>query len=135
MMLRVLWPGQEMIGIVQRDEALRMLRGQENLGAIFDADHLVSARMQNQKRLLERSEARELIVVRQIVDKAAAHPERAPADADLSFAVLDQLVDIRKQPAHMGDVGASARDTREAASEFRRDYVPPTAIREYRPRA
>jgi len=55
--IRVAATGQEMIGIVERNEALGMLGGGEDLLRILDAHRLVARRVQHEKRPSELGDA------------------------------------------------------------------------------
>ena len=48
---RVAHPAQQVVGAAERNEALGMLGGAENMRGIVDADQVVGRRMKHQQRL------------------------------------------------------------------------------------
>ena len=98
---RVTGAAEQMVGIVERDEALGMFRGHEDIGGILDPHHLVPRCMQHQKR-----------------------PAQTGDGALATRAVLqgddEVLPDLRVFGAVVGDVALALEDLGDVHLDLRR---------------
>jgi hypothetical protein len=62
-------PAQQMIGVIQRHEALGMLGGLEDQAGILDSDRLVARCMKNQQRLAELFQLVGVVVGCDVIEK------------------------------------------------------------------
>src|SRR5205809_7283114 len=85
--LRVAAAGKQMVGVVERDEALGMPRGKKNLRRIFDADRRVPRSVKNDKRAAKPRNRLGELLCRDVLEEFAADSELAPRELDLGFAV------------------------------------------------
>src|SRR5215469_7878602 len=79
--------GEQMIGVIERDEALRMLGGHKYRRGILDADHRITRRVHNQQRLTERANSIFQPVLLGVRDKTAPNAELAPRQRHLCLTL------------------------------------------------
>ncbi len=83
---RILSARQEMVGGVERDEALRVLRRREYSRGVVDADDCVARRVHHHERSSQpRDDLAELLFL-DVVEKLLPDAERAAGDVDHRFA-------------------------------------------------
>ena len=80
---RVVLPAQQMVGAGERDEALGMPGGDENVRGIVDADQIVGRRMEHQQRLAQVGEAFVELLRGDVVEEFALDAERPPGELPL----------------------------------------------------
>ena len=97
-----------MIGAGERDEAFRMLRGEENVAGIVDADRVVGRRMKYQQRLVQRADAGGEHLLGDIVEKSAADAELPAGERDLDLALKSDVGHLLlEQPDDMRRIGTA----------------------------
>ena len=82
-----------MIGAGERDKALGMLGGDEDLGGVVDADGVVGRRMHDQQRLVQVGDLRHQLVLGDVVEEFALDVERPAGERDLDLAMLADVLD------------------------------------------
>ena len=103
---RVLGTRHQVIGIVQRDEALRMARGRKDARGVLDADDLVARRLHHQQRLAEVADLVFEPMRLGVLDERAADVEWPAGELDLGLAIgPDSLQRPTELMQHVGDVG------------------------------
>src|SRR5579871_421539 len=127
----ILMPGQQMIGGVERDEALRMPRCQEDLGRVVDADDRIQGRMHDEEGAAKVANARLQRLHPDVVEEGLRDLEGPAADIDRGAPVrLDgfhpcfaqQVSNVRwlgrraqgDDRAHRGDIGGRREHGRAA---------------------
>jgi hypothetical protein len=97
------------IGIVQGQEALWMLRSLEDESGIFDADDLVPRSVANQERLAQSGDGGSVIAAVKILDEFSFHRELAPGKNHLGLAVgRDGSESWLEEVGHVSRIGWSA---------------------------
>ena len=85
--------GEQMIGAVEDDEALRVPRGLEDPSRVLDADGVVDRRVHDEERTPERGELLEHLLRADVVDELPADGERATGQLDRRLTAALDLVD------------------------------------------
>jgi len=83
---------EQVIGAVERNEALRMLGGGKNVAGIVDADSVVGRRMEDQQRLVQCRDMPGEILLRDVVEERAADAEGAAGERDFDLAFAADLL-------------------------------------------
>ena len=86
--------GEQVIGTGERDEALRMLGGREDVRGVVDADGVVGRRMEDQQRLAQLGDAFGQLLLGHVVEEFAADAERPAGERDLDLAVLADGIEL-----------------------------------------
>ena len=95
----------EVIGAGERDETFGMLCREKNLAGIVDADRVVGRRMKHQQRLVQVGDEGFEILLRDIVEQAAADAERPAGQRHLDLVLIVELGNaFAEQPDHMGRI-------------------------------
>ena len=103
---RVAPAAQQMVGVDERDKALGMLGGEENAARVVDADRVVGRRMQHQQRLAQVGDARDQLLLGDVVEKLAPDAERPTRQHDLALALRADIRDLLlEQPGHVARIG------------------------------
>ena len=79
---------QQVVGVVERDKALRMLSSQKDLRGILDADHSVTRCVHDQERLAERAYSICQAVLLGVRDETAPNAELAPREHHLRLTLV-----------------------------------------------
>ena len=100
---------EQMIGAGKRDEALRMLRCEEDVTRIIDPDSVVGRGMEDQQRLVQLGDERCERLLGDVVEKGAADFELPPRQRDLYLAVHGDVGDLTlEQASNVGGIGRCA---------------------------
>ncbi len=106
---RIRRTAQQVIGVVEGDEAFRVLRGAEDLARVLDAHGLVTRPVQNQQRPLQPGNGGVKVDGRDIVQEPAPDGKGPPCQADLGLALLADLVERSAEIVdHVARVGRGA---------------------------
>ena len=81
-------PVDEVIGAGERNEALGMLRRQEDMTGVLDPDRIVGRRMEDKQRLAQAGDARFKVLVGDVIEEGAADMELPAAERDLDFVLI-----------------------------------------------
>ena len=85
---RIAVPIDEMIGASERNEALGMLRRQEDVTGILDPDRIVGGRMENKQRFMQVGDARGEVLMCDVIEEGAACMELPASELYLDFVLL-----------------------------------------------
>jgi hypothetical protein len=102
-----------MIGAVERNEALGVLRRLEYLAGVVDADYRVQRCVKDQEGLPQRADPLGRALLFQILQKLLSHRERAPGERHLGLAFgFDFLPRLFEQVTDVGGIerGADGRN-------------------------
>ena len=81
-------PVDEVIGAGERNEALGMLRRQEDMTGVLNPDRIVGRRMEDKQRLAQAGDARFKVLVGDVIEERAADMELPAAERDLDFVLI-----------------------------------------------
>src|SRR5207237_7090551 len=96
----------EMIGVVERDEALGMPSCKKNRGRVVDPDGVVARRMEHDQRAAQRGDRRCQLLRGDVVEKFAANVELASGELHLGFtASIDFGTLAGKEMRNMRRIG------------------------------
>ena len=102
----VLATRQQVVGIVERNEALGVLRRTKDARGVVDADDLVERRMEDEQRPPKHGDVRGQLVPLDVVEKLPANAERPPNEQHLRLAPRLDLRHRRlKQPDDVRRLG------------------------------
>ena len=101
--LRIVGTRKQVIGVIQRDEALGMFGGQEQTTRVVDPYGVVGWRMKNQEALLQVTQPRLKVLRGNVVKELFADEKPAPGDRDSCFAgALDFIRFLGDQVPNVG---------------------------------
>ncbi|MGY4310008.1 hypothetical protein ACVIJ6_007251 [Bradyrhizobium sp. USDA 4369] len=89
--------------MIERDEALRMLGGDEDVGCVVDPDRVVDRRVHHQQRLVQMLDLVEQALLGDVVEERAADAERTAGERHFRRAVAADRVETVLE--HRGDMG------------------------------
>jgi hypothetical protein len=94
---------QQVIGVVERNEALRVLRGREDLCRVGDLDDRIVRRMHDEQGFPKLADVLRRVVALEVFEEIFANAERTSADVDRRFAfrlelflVGDEVLDVAR---------------------------------------
>ena len=106
-----------MVRSLQRDEALGMLRRQENSARIVDADGVVGRRMEHEQRLVQIRDALDEVLFGDVRHEITADAEGASGQRHLDLTLLADRLEMLLEQA--GDVtGVARRGDRHYRTRF-----------------
>ena len=101
----VLAAREQVVGGVERDEALRVQRRLEDARRVVDRDRFVARRVHDEERLAQVAERLVRPLAREIVEQLPADPERPSTEDDLGLAGPLDLVALRDEREHVRGIG------------------------------
>ena len=96
------WIGEQVVGAVERDEALGVPRDLEDPARVRDGNHRVARAVEDQERSVELGDRRFASRLAQVVEELAPDPKRTACDRHDGLAVaFDRRQVSREQAAHV----------------------------------